>query len=148
MKLKEKLSEKLVDLWVFGIANRKQKELIIGGFKFVFRSYTLDISSISKSWSMRLLCSEHPYGYLLASLRQGNQENLHGYAMTLFIQSTSLTKDQKLVKDVQRDCELYMKRLLRESEKMEKQNRNDKERETKDNIALMQSINEDKKSKL
>lgn len=148
MKLKEKLSEKLVDMWVFGIANRKKREIIIGGFRFIFRSYTLDISSISRSWSMRLLCSEHPYGYLLASLNQGNQENLHGYAMTLFMQATSLTKDQKLVKDVQRDCEAYMKRLLREGEKTEMQARKDKDREVKDNIAIVQSINEDKKSKL
>lgn len=112
------------NLMVFYLTNRKLETAEVGGFKYVFRKYSMTVSSLSENFKMRILCGEHAYGYLLTALRHNKEENLGGYALMLYSLAVSLTRDQKLVSDVTRDIKGYAARVEREAEKEAKRTKN------------------------
>ena len=53
----------------------------------------------------------HAYGYLLEAANQGLNDQLHGYAVILYMLATGLTKDQTLVDDVVGVLNNYRQRI-------------------------------------
>ena len=73
-----------------------------GAFKVVFRRYWMEIRSLSDNFRLRVMICEHPYGYLLYGLKQGNEKNLHAYCEYVYAVVMTLTTDQKFANEVQR----------------------------------------------
>lgn len=85
------------------------------GFKYTFRKFWLDISTKSGNWKMRVMADEHPYAYLLAGVQHGNENNIFGFAETLYMQVFTLTRDQGFVNDVQKAIKKYQARLEKQA---------------------------------
>lgn len=132
------------NLMVLTLTNRKIESVEVGGFRFVFRKYSMLVRSLSDNWRMRVLCGEHTYGYLLESLRQKRLDNLHGYAVIMYSLAVSLTKDQKLVSDVTRDIKAYASRVERQAAKEVKRT----EKESDDEVLLVERMAEESARKL
>lgn len=111
---------KVVKFWYFTFNNPVIAKGGAGGFKWVFRRYYLTLSTLSGNWSMRITAGEHPYGYLLYGVQKGDDNNIHGFAATLYSQAMMLTKDQRLVNDVQSAIKRYDKRVEAEGKKQER----------------------------
>ena len=122
-KIKEffkRLWARIVKVWYFVFANPVIAKGGAGGFKWVFRRYYVTLSTVSGNWTMRITAGEHPYGYLLSGAQNGDENNVHGYAATLYSQAMMLTRDQKLVNDVQSAIRRYDKRVEAEGKKQER----------------------------
>lgn len=102
------LKEKFLKWWYFHLANPKVREGEAGGFKWCFRRFWLDISTLSGNFKARFTADKDPYGYLLAGK---DDENIHGFAMTIYQVGKLLTTDQGFVDDVQKALQKYEKRL-------------------------------------
>lgn len=97
----------------------------VGEWKFTFhykegsieRTF-LSITSTSGIMNMRLGGNTHAYGYLLAAAQQGLDNQLVGYATTLFIPAMAMTQDQELTSGVQKAIVEWQKR--KEAEGAEK----------------------------
>lgn len=76
----------------------------------------MDISTISRVWSMRISGNTYTYGYLLEASNQGLTEQIHGYAAMLYILSQQLTQDKGLVDDITRSINKWMRRMERNAE--------------------------------
>ena len=107
--------------WYFHIANPVVAKGEKGGFKWTFRKYCLDIRTVSGNWKVRIVAGDHPYGYLLAGVQQGSEENIHGYAATVYELSMLLTRDQGLVNDIQKAVKKYDARLQKAESKKERE---------------------------
>lgn len=89
----------------------------VGEWKFTFyykegsieRTF-LSITSTSGIMNMRLGGNTHAFGYLLAAAKQGLDNQLAGYATTLYIPAMGITQDQGLCNDVQKAISKWMKR--------------------------------------
>lgn len=82
-----------------------------GGFRYVFRRYTLELRTVSGNWRMRVTACEHPWAYLRASVEQGREDNVFGFANVLYYLTMTMTTDQRLVDDVQKALVDYDRRL-------------------------------------
>lgn len=85
-----------------------------GGFKWRFRRFTLEISTLSGNWKAKWTAAEHPYGYLLAG---SGDENIEGFAQTMYEVGMLLTTDQGFVNDIQRALKKYSSRLEKKAAK-------------------------------
>ena len=89
----------------------------LGEWKFTFhykegsieRTF-LSITSTSGIYSMHIGGNTHAFGYLLAAAKQGLDNQLAGYATTLYIPAMGITQDQGLCNDVQKAISKWMKR--------------------------------------
>lgn len=89
----------------------------LGEWKFTFhykegsieRTF-LSITSTSGIFNCRVGGNTHAYGYLLAAAKQGLDNQLAGYATTLYIPAMGITQDQGLCNDVQKAINKWMKR--------------------------------------
>lgn len=89
----------------------------VGEWKFTFHykegsieKTFLSITSTSGIMNMRLGGNTHAFGYLLAAAKQGLDNQLAGYATTLYIPAIGITQDQGLCNDVQKAISKWMKR--------------------------------------
>lgn len=82
-----------------------------GGFGYVFRRYTLELRTVSGNWRMRVTACEHPWAYLRASVEQGREDNVFGFAHVLYYLTMTMTTDQRLVDEVQKALVDYDRRL-------------------------------------
>ena len=89
----------------------------VGEWKFTFHykegsieQTFLSITSTSGIYSMHIGGNTHAYGYLLAAAKQGLDNQLAGYATTLYIPAMGITQDQGLCNDVQKAISKWMKR--------------------------------------
>lgn len=96
-----------------------------GGFKWTFRRFRLDISTVSGNFKARFMAAEHPYGYLLAGK---DDTNIEGFCQTIYEVGMLLTTDQGFVNDIQKALKKYSTRLEKQA-KVE-------EDETEEKIAL------------
>ena len=114
-----------------------------GAFKVVFRRYWMEIRSLSDNFRLRVMICEHPYGYLLYGLKQGNEKNLHAYCEYVYAVVMTLTTDQKFANEVQRSLgRCYERRANAELKKTVK------ERDDDTAIAeVMQQVEADKMSR-
>ena len=79
-----------------------------GGFRWVFRRFWLEMTTISGNFKARFTAGEHPFGYLVSS---ADDENIEGYCQTLYMVGMLLTTDQGFVDDINRAIRKYEKRL-------------------------------------
>lgn len=102
------IKDKILKWWYFYLANPVVRKGEIGGFKWCFRRFWLDIWTVSENFRVRFTADKDPYGYLLAGK---DDENIHGFAMTIYQVGKLLTTDQGFVDDVQKALQKYEKRL-------------------------------------
>ena len=94
----------------------------VGEWKFTFHykegsieKTFLSITTTSGIYSMHIGGNTHAYGYLLAAAKQGLDNQLAGYATTLYIPAIGITQDQGLCNDVQKAISKWMKRKKAEA---------------------------------
>lgn len=85
-----------------------------GGFKWRFRRFTLEISTVSDNWRARWTAAEHPFGYLLSSK---DDDNIIGFCQTIYEVGALLTTDQGFVNDIQKALKKYSSRLEKKAAK-------------------------------
>jgi len=100
--------KKFVKWWYFHIANPVVREGERGGFRWCFRRFWLEISSLSGNFKARFTAAEYPYGYLLAGK---TDDNIVGFCETLYSVGMLLTTDQGFVNDINKAIQKYDKRL-------------------------------------
>ena len=59
----------------------------------------------------------YPYGYLLAAVSQGNEEEVHNYCVVLWRVTQEIYQDAGLANEILRAFAKYDKRLMRQAEK-------------------------------
>lgn len=59
----------------------------------------------------------YPYGYLLAAVSQGNDEEVHNYCVVLWRVTQEIYQDPGLANDILRAFAKYDKRLMKQAEK-------------------------------
>lgn len=79
-----------------------------GGFKWCFKRFWLDISTVSGNFKARFTADEHPYGYLLAGK---DDSNIIGFCQIMYTLGKMLTTDQGLVNGIEKELRKYEKRL-------------------------------------
>lgn len=122
-----KLFDKIRRAWLFTFANPVVRAGEAGGFRWKFRKFWFEVQSLSGNFKCRFTADVHPYGYLLAS--EGD-DNIHGFAQTLYFIGKTVTTDQQLVDEVGLAFKHYNDRLEKAaSEEV-------KEDETEEKIAL------------
>lgn len=99
---------KLTNWWWFHVRNYKVREGEKGGFKWVFRRFWLEITTLSGNFKARFTAAEHPYGYLVAG---PDDDNISGFCETLYTVGMLLTTDQGFVNDIQKAIAKYDKRI-------------------------------------
>ena len=104
--------------WCLNVTNPVELSGEKGGFRYVFRRYTLELRTVSGNWRMRVTACEHPWAYLRASVEQGREDNVFGFAHVLYYLTMTMTTDQRLVDEVQKALVDYETRLT-EKEKVE-----------------------------
>lgn len=122
-----KIKEKILKWWWFTFKNPVIRKGEAGGFRWCFRRFWLEISTISGNFKARFMADAHPYAYLLAS---NGDENVHGFCQTVYMLSKTLTTDQGLVDDLSRVFTKYDKRLQKKAAGEVKED------ETEEKIAL------------
>lgn len=103
-----KIKDKFLKFWYFHFANPKVREGEAGGFKWIFRRFHMTVETLSGNFKVRFTADEHPYGYLLAG---ADDDNIHGFAATLYQIGKLLTTDQGFADDIHRAITKYEKRL-------------------------------------
>lgn len=83
-----------------------------GGFKWVFRRFWFEITTLSGNFKARFTAAEHPYGYLLAGK---DDVNIEGFCQTVYEVSMLLTTDQGFVNDIQKAIRKYSTRLEKQA---------------------------------
>lgn len=78
----------------------------------------LKISAIGKGeqWTLTIPGNSHVYGYLLAALEQGKNDQLHGYAFMLNVVSMLLTQDEGFNADIQKAITDWYERINKVAE--------------------------------
>jgi hypothetical protein len=108
----KKIWTKIVKWWYFHIANPVVRKGEAGGFRWIFRRFWLDITTVSGNFKARFIADENPYGYLAAGK---DDTNIHGFALTMYEIGKLLTTDQGFVDDVQKAIVKYRKRLEKQA---------------------------------
>lgn len=99
--------KKIQKWWLFSINNPVLRTGEAGGFKWSFRRFWLDISTLSGNFKARFIAGEHPYGYLCA----GQDDQTQGFAERMYMIGSLLTTDQKFVNDIDKAIKNYEKRI-------------------------------------
>ena len=86
-----------------------------GGFKWVFRRFTLDIETVSGNFKARFTADESPFAYLLA----GDDDQTHGFALRLYMIGKLMTREQKFVDDLDKALKSYEKRAQKQVDVVE-----------------------------
>lgn len=107
---------KKLKYWFFMLfKNGKKAVYEEGGFKVTFRNYDMRIETLSKNFSVKIMAGEYPFGYLAASYAQDKKENIHGYAMFLYMTAMLLPRDDQFRRDLQSALKTYEKRSARKA---------------------------------
>ena len=106
------MSNKFVMWWLFHVRNRKVRIGEKGGFKWVFRRFWLEISTLSGNFKARFTAAEHPYGYLIAGK---DDVNIEGFCQTMYMVGMLLTTDQGFADDVQKAVRKYSQRIEKQN---------------------------------
>ena len=94
------------------MSNPKVRSGEKGGFKWVFRRFWLEITTLSGNFKARFTAGEHPYGYLIAGK---DDSNIEGYCQMLYMVGMLLTTDQVFANDVQKAIKRYDERMLKDN---------------------------------
>lgn len=104
----KKFFDKIRTWWYFHIVNPVVRKGESGGFKWEFRRFWLDISTLSGNFKARYMADEHPYAFLLAGEKD---DNIIGFCQFVYMLGKTVTTDQGLVNDVKKAFDKYEKRL-------------------------------------
>lgn len=144
----KKILAKIQKWWLFTFMNPIEFRFVFGGFKVTFRRFWLEIESLSENFKIRFLASQHPYGYLYISAKQGNTENIQGYCHYLYKLAYCLTTDNKLVEDINRSLKNYDKRLAAQAATAVSTNEDDLDLQTvKDNLEYSKMTKKQRKER-
>lgn len=108
----KKILDKIQMWWYFHLANPVVRKGEHGGFKWEFRRFWLEISTVSGNFKARFIADEHPYAYLLAGK---TDDNIIGFCQMVYMLSKLITTDQGLVNDLYRVLAKYDKRLQKKA---------------------------------
>lgn len=100
--------KKFVKWWYFHLANPVIRKGERGGFRWCFRRFWLEISSLSGNFKARFTAAEHPYGYLLVGK---TDDNIVGFCEMIYSVGMLLTTDQGFANDINKAIQKYDKRL-------------------------------------
>lgn len=100
--------KKFVKWWYFHLANPVIRKGERGGFRWCFRRFWLEISSLSGNFKARFTAAEYPFSYLLAGKAD---DNIVGFCEMLYSVGMLLTTDQGFVNDINKAVQKYDKRL-------------------------------------
>lgn len=98
--------------WWFSVNNPTVRKGEKGGFKWKFRRFWLEVSTLSGNWSAKWTAAEHPYGYLLYGK---DDANIEGFCQTMYEIGMLLTTDQGFVNDIQKAIRKYSTRLEKQA---------------------------------
>lgn len=101
--------EKFRKWWLFRVENPVVRKGESGGFRWVFRRYWLEISTLSGNFKCRFTADEHPYGALLSS--DESNDTIHGFCQIVYQIGKLLTTEQKFADDIQKAIVNYNNRL-------------------------------------
>lgn len=104
----KKFFEKVLMWWYFHMENPVIRKGEHGGFKWEFRGFWLDISTVSGNFKARYMADDHPYAYLLAG---DTDDNIIGFCQLIYTLGRTLTTDQGLVNDVEKAINKYGRRI-------------------------------------
>ena len=126
----KKFFDKIRMWWYFHIVNPvvRKGESKDGAFKWEFRRFWLEISTLSGNFKARYMADEHPYAYLLAGK---SDDNIVGFCQFVYMLSKTVTSDAGLVNDVRKAFDKYEKRMEKSVEKDAK-----REDEVEEKVAL------------
>lgn len=112
---------KKIKYWfIVTFLNRKRAVVNEGGFEIVFRDYDMRIRTKSGNFSMKVMASEYPFGYLATALSQGKKGQVHGYAQYMYLVAMMICRDGQFKNDVKMALERMDKREQRKAEKQAK----------------------------
>ena len=112
----KKIFDKIRMWWYFHVVNPVVRKGEHGGFKWEFRRFWLDISTLSGNFKARYMADEHPYAYLLAGK---TDDNIIGFCQFIYMLGKTLTTDQGLANDVDKAFRKYRKRRDNEARVVE-----------------------------
>lgn len=104
-----KLFDKIQKWYYFHIANPVIRRGESGGFRWEFRRFWLEISTLSGNFNCRFTADEHPYGALLLS--DESNDTIHGFCQIVYQIGKLLTTEQKFADDIQKAIVNYNNRL-------------------------------------
>ena len=111
MNLNLKTMNKLRTFWYLHFANPVVMKGELGGFKYVFRRFWLEVSTISGNFKARWVADEYPYAYLLYALKNGSEDSVQGFIERVYFWSMVILRDKKLVDDMDKALNKYQDRL-------------------------------------
>lgn len=107
-----KIKEKILKFWWFRFRNPVIRKGETGGFRWCFRRFWLDITTVSGNFKARFVADEHPYSVLVGCERE---ETIHGYCALLYQIGKLMTTDAGFVGDLQKALSKYGKRLQKQA---------------------------------
>lgn len=107
-----KAKEKFLKWWWFTVKNPVVRKGEHGGFKWCFRRFWLDISTLSGNFQCRFMADAHPYSVLVGCERE---ETIHGYCALLYQIGKLMTTDAGFVGELQKALSKYDKRLQKQA---------------------------------
>lgn len=108
----KKLKERFLKFWWYTFRNPIMREGEDGGMRWRFRRFWVDFETVSGNFKCRFEAGKDPYGYLLSS----DDNQVHGFAMRLYLIGSLLTTDKQFVKDINRALNNLDKRLTKKAE--------------------------------
>lgn len=100
--------EKFLKWWFFKVKNSVVRTGEKGGFKWVFRRFSLTIETLSGNFKAEFTAGEHPFAYLM----NGDDEQVAGYAERLYMIAHLMTTEQEFVDDLDKALLDYDKRIM------------------------------------
>lgn len=94
------------------MANPVVREGEKGAFKWKFRRFWLEISTVSGNFKVRFMADAHPYAVLVGCEKD---ETIHGYCVILYQIGKLLTTDAGFTSDIQKAISKYDKRLQKKA---------------------------------
>ena len=122
-----KIKEKIMKWWWFRFRNPVIRKGEAGGFRWCFRRFWLDITTVSGNFKARFIADAHPYSVLVGCEQE---EIIHGYCSILYQIGKLMTTDAGFVGDLQKALSKYDKRLQKQAASEVKED------ETEEKIAL------------
>lgn len=104
--------QKIRAWWLFKMSNPVVRKGEKGGFKWVFRRFWVEITTVSGNFKARFMAAAHPYGYLVSGK---DDKNIEGFCQMIYTVGMLLTTDQGFVDDVRKAVGKYQKRLDKEN---------------------------------
>ena len=80
----------------------------------VLKDTYLKITTTSGIWELKIAGNTHAYGYLLTAAMHGNDEYLHGFAVSNVIVANAMCEDNAFKQDLDRIITKRTRRLMRE----------------------------------